>query len=126
MGNTIGSLIVYALLIWLCAYVARVWRRWFRSDPETDKLKWRRGAAAFGFASGSLSLVMIIALASHALITGGLPYDHPMLLFTLRAGFWAAALGLVTAVIGTGQLEVPTIVCSALCLLIWIAEAMAQ
>jgi len=70
--------------------------------------------------------MVIVALGIHALITGGLPYYSPPLMLAFRVGFLTALCGVVAALIGTGQLEVPTIVSSVLCLLIWFLEAMAQ
>ena len=43
-----------------------------------------------------------------------------------RVGFLTALCGVVGALIGKGHLEVPTIVSSLLCLLIWILEAGTQ
>ena len=62
----------------------------------------------------------------HALFTGGLPYDHPVLMLALRIGFWSAVVGILASLLGKGLLEVPTIVSSVLCLLIWLMEAIAQ
>jgi hypothetical protein len=47
-------------------------------------------------------------------------------MLAFRFGVLTALCGLMAAFIGTGQLEVPTIVSSLLCLLIWFVEAMAQ
>jgi uncharacterized membrane protein YqaE (UPF0057 family) len=43
-----------------------------------------------------------------------------------RVGFLTALCGVVGVLIGKGQLEVPTIVSSLLCLLIWFLEAVTQ
>ncbi|SRR6266481_3682892 len=102
MGNVIGSLIAFALLIALCVYVARTWVRWSRSDVKLAKPKWRSAVTTFGFGASSTSLAVILALAVHALITGGLPYYHPVLMFSFRVGFWTASLGMIAALIGTG------------------------
>lgn len=126
MGNIIGSALVYAFLFALCFYVVRSWRRWFRAEVKLKAPRWRTGIALFGFLSASTSLLIIIALAVHALITGGFPYYHPVLILAFRLGFLTATCGVLAAFIGTGQLEIPTIVSSLLCLLLWLAEAAAQ
>jgi hypothetical protein len=126
IGNIVGTVICYAFLATLSFYVIRTWKRWFRSDPKLVQPEWRSAITIFGFAASTASLVAIIGLAVHAFITGGLPYYHPVLMFAFRLGFLTALLGMVAALIGTGPLEVPTIVCSVLSLLIWIVEALAQ
>jgi hypothetical protein len=47
-------------------------------------------------------------------------------MMAFRVGFLTALCGLPAAMIGTGQLEVPTIISSLLCLLIWFVAAIAQ
>lgn len=126
MGNILGSMVVYGFLIALCVYVARTWVCWSRSDVKLSEPQWRSGLTTFGFGASTASLVVIVALAAHALITGGLPHYHPVLLLVFRVGFLTALCGMMTSLIGTGQLEVPTIACSLLCLLIWFVEAIAQ
>jgi len=79
-----------------------------------------------GFALTTASLLVIVVLAVHALITGGLPYYHPILLRAMGIGILTALASMIAALIGTGQLENPTIAVSGLCLLIWFVEAMAQ
>jgi hypothetical protein len=126
IGAIVGTIICFALLATLCFYVVRSWMRWFRSGAKTVQPLWRSGITTFGFAASTASLAAIIALIVHAVITGGLPYYHPVLTFAFRFGFLTALLGMIAALIGTGQLEVPTIVCSVSCLLIWLVEALAQ
>lgn len=69
---------------------------------------------------------MIIGLAIHAVITGGLPYYSPPLLAAFLLGFLTALAGVLGAVLGKGPLELPTIISSILCLGIWFLEALAQ
>ena len=80
----------------------------------------------FGFALATVSLLLIVALAVHAVITGGLPYYHPILLRAMGIGILTALAGMMAAFIGTGQIENPTIAVSGLCLLIWFVELIAQ
>jgi len=47
-------------------------------------------------------------------------------MLAFRVGFLTALCGAVAALVGKGHLEVPTIVSSLVCLLIWFVEAMAQ
>jgi hypothetical protein len=114
------------LLIAFCVYVTRVWVRWFHADVKLSPPRWRSGIATVGFGASTLSLMLIVALAVHALITGGFPYYSPPLMMAFRIGLRSALCGVVAALIGKGQLEVPTIVSSLLCLLIWFVEAVAQ
>ena len=86
MGNLIASMIVYAFLIALCFYVVRTWIRWFRSKVKLAESRWRSGTAVSGFALTTASLLVIVALALHALITGWLPYYDPVLLRVMRIG----------------------------------------
>jgi len=122
----IGNVIVYGLLIAFCVYVVRTWALWSRAEVKLNPPRWRSGITTIGFGASTASLAAIIALAVHALITGGLPYYHPILMLAFRIGFLTALCGVLAALIGTGQLEVPTIISSLLCLFIWFVEAMAQ
>ncbi|MBZ5571876.1 MAG: hypothetical protein LAO09_08360 [Acidobacteriia bacterium] len=126
MSNRTASLIVYLLLIWFSVYVVRAWARWFRSETKLSDPRWRSGAAAFGFAASTVSLLIVIAVAVHAFITGGLPYYHPIFLLAFRVGLLTALCGVGAATIGKGQLETPAVVSSLLCLLVWIIEGVAQ
>jgi hypothetical protein len=102
------------------------WWRWSRSNNRAVEPQWRGTLALFGFAVSTLSLFAAAGLWIHALFTGGFPLHHPALLFVLRIGFWAALLGLLSGLIGKGQLRFPAIVCSIVCFAIWLFEAMAQ
>jgi hypothetical protein len=126
MGNLIASVIAYTFLVALCFYVVRTWVRWFRSKVKLAEPRWRSVTTVCGFALTTSSLLVIVALALHALITGGLPYYHPFLLRVIRIGVLTALAGMGAGFIGTGQLENPTIAVSGLCLLIYFVEAMAQ
>jgi hypothetical protein len=126
LGDILGRIIVWGLLIAFCSYVVRSWFRWSRSEVKLTAPRWRSGVTTVGFAASSISLTVIIALGAHAIFTGGLPYDHPLLMVAFRIGFLTALVGVLAALIGKGQLEKPTIISSLLCLLIWFVEAMAQ
>jgi cytochrome b561 len=126
IGNMIASMIAYVLLLVLFLYVVRAWLRWFRSDPRLGEPQWRSRIATLGFGASTASLLIILAVAIHAVITGGLPYYHPVLMLAFRLGFLTTVLGIAAGMVGTGQLETPNLVCSVSCLLIWFVEAMAQ
>ena len=126
IGDIFGRIIVWGLLIAFCIYIVRTWLRWSRAEVKPSPPRWRSGVATIGFGASTASLTVIIALGIHALITGGFPYYSAPLILAFRVGFLTALCGVVAALIGTGQLEVPTIVSSVLCLLIWFVEAMAQ
>ena len=130
MGDIIaailGGVILWGLLIAFCIYVVRTWLRWSRSDVKLGPPRWRSGIATAGFGASTASLTLIVGLGVHAVITGGFPYYSPPLMIAFRVGFLTALCGVVAAIIGKGQLEVPTIISSLLCLLIWFVEALAQ
>jgi hypothetical protein len=120
------GIVGWGLLIAFCIYIARTWLRWSRSEVKLSPPRWRSGIATVGFGASTASLALIVALGVHAVITGGFPYYSPPLMLAFRVGFLTALCGVVAAIIGKGQLEVPTIVSSLLCLLIWFVEAIAQ
>jgi hypothetical protein len=122
----IGYVIVWALLIAFCVYVVRSWVRWFRAAVKLTPPRWRSAVTTVGFGASTVSLTVIVMLGVHAFITGGLPYYSPPLMMAFRVGFLTALCGVLAALIGKGQLEVPTIISSLLCLLIWFVEAIAQ
>jgi magnesium-transporting ATPase (P-type) len=122
----IGYVIVWALLIAFCVYVVRSWVRWFRATVKLTPPRWRSAVTTVGFGASTVSLTVIVMLGVHAFITGGLPYYSPPLMMAFRVGFLTALCGVLAALIGKGQLEVPTIISSLLCLLIWFVEAIAQ
>lgn len=126
IAATIGSVIVWGLLIAFCVYVVRSWVRWFRAEVKLSPPRWRSGITTIGFGASTASLTVIVTLGVHAFITGGLPYYSPPLMMAFRVGFLTALYGVLAALIGKGQLEVPTIISSLLCLLIWFVEALAQ
>jgi hypothetical protein len=122
----LSAIVVWVPLIVFCAYVVRTWLRWSRSEVRFSPPRWRSGITTVGFGASTASLTLIVALGVHAIITGGFPYYSAPLMLAFRIGFLTALCGLAAALVGTGQLEAPTIVCSLLCLLIWFIEAMAQ
>lgn len=121
-----GGVLVYTFLLGLLFYVARTWVRWFGNSAKLVEPRWRSIVTTFGFAASSSSLLVIVILAIHAIFTGGFPYYSPPLKLAFRVGFLTALAGVFAALVGKGPLEVPTIISSMLCLLIWFVEAMAQ
>jgi hypothetical protein len=126
IASILGGIVIWGLLIAFCVYIVRTWLRWSRAEVKLSPPRWRSGIATIGFGASTASLTLIVALGVHALFTGGLPYYSPPLMLAFRVGFLTALCGVVSALMGKGQLEVPTIVSSLLCLLIWFVEAMAQ
>ena len=122
----LGGIVVWGPLIAFCVYIVRTWLRWSRSDARLSPPRWRNSVATVGFGASTASLTLIVVLGVHAIITGGFPHYSAPLMLAFRFGVLTALCGLMAAFIGTGQLEVPTIVSSLLCLLIWFVEAMAQ
>jgi hypothetical protein len=120
------GLIVYALLLGLALFVAMTWARWIAADAKFVEPRWRSLFATIGFVFSTSSLVMIIALAIHALVTGGLPYYSRPLMAAFGLGFLTAIAGVLGAILGKGPLEIPTIISSLLCLAFWLMEAVAQ
>jgi hypothetical protein len=72
--------------------------------------------------SSTLSVFMFI----HAGITGGYPFYHPVELFCIRLGTLTAIIGLVAALAGKGKPRFSVVLISAINLLIWFGDAMAQ
>lgn len=126
VGDILGRLTAWGLLIAFCSYIVRSWVRWSRSDVKLAAPRWRSAVTLFGFLTVNVSLAVFIAVGVHAIFTGGLPYYHPVLILAFRIGFLAALMGMLAALIGKGQLDKPTIISSLLCLLIWFAEGLAQ
>lgn len=122
----LSAIVVWVPLIAFCVYVVRTWLRWFRSEVRLGPPRWRSGITTVGFGASTASLILIVAVGVHAIITGGFPYYSAPLMLAFRVGFLTALCGLASALVGTGQLEVPTVVSSLLCLLVWFVEAMAQ
>jgi hypothetical protein len=126
VADIFGGVVVWGLLFAFCVYIGKTWLRWSRAEVKFSPPRWRSGIATIGFGASTASLTLIVALGVHALITGGFPYYSPPLMLAFSVGFLTALCGVLTALIGTGQLKVPTIVSSLICLLIWFVEAAAQ
>ena len=114
------------LIVGVAVFAVMRWSRWARNHVNTVVPKWRGALAFAGFLLATLSLLAAVGLWFHALFTGGFPFYHPVLLFWLRVGFWAAVMGFALGLLGKGQLRTPAIVCSIVCFVIWLSEAMAQ
>src|ERR1043166_1386890 len=116
----------FFLLLAFAAYVLWAWIGWLQADEKFVDPRWRSWVTVIGFGAATTSVLIIVLLATHALLTGGFPYYHPVLMGGMTIGFLSALLGVLCALIGKGKLEIPTIVCSVLCLLILFVEAIAQ
>ncbi len=122
----LSSLCFGLLIVSGAGFAAMRWSRWMRNHVNPVVPQWRGALAFAGFLLATLSLLAAIGLWFHALFTGGFPFYHPVLLFWLRIGFWAAVMGFAFGLLGKGQLRKPTIVCSIVCFVVWLSEAMAQ
>jgi hypothetical protein len=112
-------------LIALSGYVARSWVVWFR-QPKAPKSNWRSLLLLAGMAAASVSLMLVVGLFINALVTGGFPFYHPILIRVLRIGSLTAICGLGGALAGKGKQRISTAACSIFCLLVWLTEAEAQ
>jgi hypothetical protein len=126
VGDTLEMFVTWVLLIAFGSYIVRSWVCWSRSDVKLVAPRWRSSVSLIGFLAVNISLAVFIAVAVHAIFTGGLPYYHPVLILAFRVGFLGALLGSLAALVGKGQLDKPTIISSLLCFLIWFAEGLAQ
>ena len=126
LAAILSGIVVWVPLIAFCVYVVRTWLRWSRAEVKLSPPRWRSGGTTIGFGASTASLTLIVALGIHALITGRFSYYSPPLMLAFSVGFLTALCGVLAAVIGTGQLEVPTFASSLLCLLIWFVAAIAQ
>ena len=122
----LSFLIFGSLILAAATFAGFRWLRWGRSPGKIAEPHWRGGLAVFGFAASTISLLSAVGLWIHALFTGGFPFYHPILLFAIRVGFWTALMAFVAGIGGKGQLRLPTLTCSVVCLLVWFSEAMAQ
>ena len=71
-------------------------------------------------------MILWIFLFVHASFTGGYPFYHPVELFCIRYGSLTALLGLIASIVGKGKVRPHVAAISALNLLFWFADAMAQ
>lgn len=113
-----ADLLFFVFLFVLCFYVARTWLGWFRSETKLVAPVWRSSITLFGFAASTISLASIIFLMIHASVSSSFTPYHPTAVLADRIIFVTSLTAIVAGIIGTGQLETPTFVCSVLCLLI--------
>jgi hypothetical protein len=59
IAATIGSVIVWGLLIAFCVYVVRSWVRWFRAEVKLIPPRWRSGITTIGFGASTASLKVV-------------------------------------------------------------------
>jgi hypothetical protein len=126
IGDIFGRAILWGLLAGFCFYVVRSWYRWARGEVRLSPPLWRSAITTLGFVASTVSLIVIVTLGIHALLTGGFPYYSRPLLLSFRVGFLTALCGMLAGLIGTGPLERPTILSSLICLMIWFITGLAQ
>src|SRR5438270_10924978 len=93
IGDVLGRIAVWGLLIAFCVYIVRTWLRWSRAEVKLSPPRWRSGITTVGFGASTASLTLIVALGIHALITGGLAYYSPPFMLAFRVGFLTALCG---------------------------------
>ena len=126
MGRIVGLTIVYGALVALLAMVVSSWVRWFRSNEKWTRPLWRNALSLCGFVGCTFSAFVLIGLAIVAVVTGGIPFNHPVLLLAFRLGFVSSAVGMIAGFLGTGPLQNPTLGCSAFALLMCAIQGATQ
>ena len=121
-----ADLVFGGILVLLAYYVTRTWLRWACGSLKFISPGWRTSITFCGFVSGSLSLVLIVALVIYSIMGGTMTPGAPAWALLTMVGGLSSVIGMGAAFIGTGQLEVPTATCSGVCLLIWLAHALAS
>ena len=120
------TVVFYILLPACYIYLVWAWVRWARLRAKFPPPRWRRVLAFMAFVLSSGSALWSVVLIIHALITGGFPFYHPVLLATIRLGLLASLASIVLGAIGKGVVRLPAILVAAEMLLVWFGEAMAQ
>jgi hypothetical protein len=122
----LGDLFPIAFIFSLSYYIGRAWIRWSRTVPRFSTPRWRTMTTFCGFVSAAISLAIIALQFVYSLFGGSLVPTGPMWAIAMLLGLATAGIGVIAALVGTGQLEIPTVVCSVLCLLAWIAHGLAS
>jgi hypothetical protein len=110
------------IFLFLCAYVAWEWVRWFRPGEKVTP-SWRGATAAVGLYFATFSTVLSVFLFVHAILTGGYRFYRPVELFCLRFGFLAALIGLGASIVGKGKLRPHVAAISTINLVMWFLDA---
>jgi len=126
MGRIVGLTIDYGALVALLVMVVSSWVSWFRSNIKWTKPLWRNAVAVCGFVGCTFSALLLVGLAIAAVVKGGIPFNHPVLLLAFRLGFVSSAVGMIAGFLGTGPLQNPTLGCSAFALLMWAIQGVTQ
>jgi hypothetical protein len=109
----------------LVSYVVWQWVRRFRFR-ENAIPKWRALATLTGLSLATFSTALATFLLVHASYTGGYAFYDPVELFCIGFGFLAAILALVISLVGREKLGFHVAAVSAVNLLLWIIDALAQ
>jgi hypothetical protein len=115
----------FIFFLFYCGFLIWYWAAWLKSKPKVLQ-NWRVAVLLVGFLCATLSVMLNNYLYVHALYTGGYRFYHPVELMCIRWGTLTALLGIVFAIAGKGRGRIPLAVISALNLLLWFADAMAQ
>ena len=129
MSETAANIVqflFYASIVATYVYLTASWVRWANFHDRSPVSSVRYVLAFGGLLAATASALLSLALLVHALLTGGFPFYHPLLLASIRFGFLSSLLGIVLGCVGKGFPRLPAVVCSVLLLFAWLVEAMAQ
>jgi hypothetical protein len=115
--------LLISLLFW--GYVVWAWVVWRKSNEKVAP-RWRAITLFGGLCCATASTALGAFMTIHAAITGGYPFYHPVELLCIRLGSLTALLGLICAITGKGRLRLHVTIISAVNLLLWFADAIAQ
>lgn len=114
-----------AFMLLLSWYVLRSWVRWSRNSIKFEAPKLRTIISFVGFVCATSSLITIIIFFLCSALGADVIPGHPIWAITMLLGLATACFGILAALAGSGRLEIPTVICSVLCLLVWIAHGIA-
>ena len=109
----------------LCLYIVRTWVRWFRIEPRLVEPKWKSRITVFGFAASNVAVAIIFAIIFRDAAGNSFQPSDSTLAIALLSILASALLATVAALIGTGPLRFPTVVCSVLCLIVLFIHGLA-
>jgi hypothetical protein len=116
--------LIFLLLPLLILFWA-TWR-WARLKPKIGIPAWRSYVAIAAAFLAGLSAVLCVTSLIWAHVIGGFQFYDPILMRFYRWGFLTSAAGLITSLVGKGNLRWPSCLLSALMVFFWFAAAMGE
>jgi len=109
-------------LLWGLVSVTLVWalRRWWKSELRWELPLWRSQLAFAAFSVSGLSAALWFALATWALVRGGIPALEPTLQRCYSVGELLGLIGIVFALPGNGKLRWPACFISFAMVVMWL------